>query len=77
MAGSGGGQNAILSDQELLDTIGSTNLGNQLDNLWVVVATVAANDEECAISTLGYREQNSCDKGLAVVWLLEYCCLLS
>lgn len=48
MAGGRRRQDAILADQELLDTVGSTNLGNQLDNLWVPIPPVAADDEESA-----------------------------
>lgn len=48
MAGSGRGQNTVLADEELLDAVRSTNLGNQLDHLGVPETTVATNDEERA-----------------------------
>lgn len=46
MAGGGGRQDTVLADEELLDTVGGTNLGNQLDDLGVPVTAVTANDEE-------------------------------
>lgn len=48
MAGSRRGEDTILPDEELLDAVGGTNLGNQLDHLWVPKATIAANDEKGA-----------------------------
>lgn len=46
MASSRGRQNTVLADEELLDTVGSADLGNQLDNLGVPVAAITADDEE-------------------------------
>jgi hypothetical protein len=46
MAGGRRRQNTILADEELLYTVGSTDLGNQLDDLGVVVAAITTNDEE-------------------------------
>lgn len=46
MAGSGCGQNAVLADKKLLDAVGSTDLGNQLDHLGVPETTITTNDEE-------------------------------
>lgn len=46
MAGSRGRQDTILADEELLDTVGGTDLGNQLDNLRVPVAAITTDDEE-------------------------------
>lgn len=71
MTGSRRAHDAILTDQELLDAIGSTNLGNDLSNLWVPEATITANDEERALDTLGDRLEDAGDKGLGVVLLLE------
>lgn len=45
MAGSGRGQDAILADQELLDTVCRTNLGNDLDNLGIPESTITTNDK--------------------------------
>ena len=39
-------QDAILADQELLDTVCRANFGNQLDDLWVPEPAIAANNEE-------------------------------
>lgn len=46
MAGGGGGENTILADEKLLDTVGSTNLGNELDDLGVPEATITTNNKE-------------------------------
>ncbi len=46
MAGSRGGQDTVLADEELLDAVGSANLGNQLDDFRVPKASIATNDEE-------------------------------
>lgn len=46
MAGCGSRQNAILSDEKLLDAIRGANFGNQLDHLGVPVSAIATNDEE-------------------------------
>ena len=40
------GENAVLADQELLDSVGSTNLGNDLDDLWVPEAAITTNNKE-------------------------------
>jgi hypothetical protein len=45
MAGSGSRKDTVLADDELLDSVCSTNLGNELDNLGVPVATIATDDE--------------------------------
>jgi hypothetical protein len=46
MAGGGCAENAVLSDQELLDTVCGTDLGDQLSDFWVPVTTITSNDEE-------------------------------
>lgn len=46
MARSRGRQDTVLADEELLDTVGGTNFGNQLNDLRVPVATIATDDEE-------------------------------
>ncbi len=70
-------ENAILADQQLLDTIRSSNLSNELDNFWVPVSSITTNDEESSLSSLRDSEEDRCDKGLGVVWLLENSDLLS
>lgn len=64
-------QNAILSDHELLDTVCSTNLRNQLRNLWVPVASITTNDEEGSIYAFWDREEDTGNEGFGVVLLLE------
>ena len=46
MAGSRCRQDTVLADQELLDSVSSTDLGNQLDNFRVPEAAITTNDEE-------------------------------
>lgn len=46
MACSGSGQDTVLTDEQLLDAVCGTNLGNQLDDLGVPVAAITTNDEE-------------------------------
>lgn len=38
-------EDTVLTDQELLDTVGGTNLGDQLSDLGVPVATITTNDK--------------------------------
>jgi hypothetical protein len=45
MAGGGSGKNSILADDELLDTVGGTDLGNQLDDLGVPEPAITTNDK--------------------------------
>ena len=77
MARCGCGEDAILSDQELLDAVSCTNLGYQLHDLWIVVSSISANDQEAVFDTFGYRKQDAGDKRLAVMGLLEDLDLLS
>ena len=46
MRGGGGRKNAILSDEELLDAVSGTDLGNQLNDFGVPVASITSNDKE-------------------------------
>lgn len=48
MTGSGSGQNAILADEQLLDTIGGTDLCDQLDDLGVPVPAITTDNQEGA-----------------------------
>lgn len=71
VAGRGGTHNAMLAHQELLDTVGGTDLGNLGDHLSVVVTAITTNDEEGTLSTLGDRQKGASDEGLGVMGLLE------
>lgn len=71
MTGGWSAENAILTDHQLLDTVRSTDLCNQLHDLGVPISSITANDEESAIGTFGYGQKDGGDKRLAVVWLLE------
>ena len=46
-------QYAILSDQNLFDSVCSTNLSNQLYHLRVVEPSISPNDEEAAFCAFG------------------------
>jgi hypothetical protein len=77
MAGSWSAQNTIVSDNELLDTIGSSNLGNQLSHLWIPVSAVTANDQSASLDAFRNGEQDTGNECLAVVWLLKHLDLLA
>ena len=77
MAGSRCAKNAILSDDQLLDAICSTDLCNQLHNLWVPISSITTNDKESTFYTFGYGQEDRGNEGLAVVRLLEDGDLLS
>lgn len=53
MAGGRRAQYAILPDQNFLDSVCSTNLGDQLYYLWVVESSIPSNDEEAAFCAFG------------------------
>lgn len=48
MAGSGSGQNAVLADEQLLDTVCGTDLCDQLDDLGVPVPAITTDNQEGA-----------------------------
>ena len=64
-------QDTILANEDLLDPIGSSNLGDLLNDLGVVVAAIARDDQESALSTFGDRQEDAGDEGFGVVGLLE------
>lgn len=49
VAGRGRAEDTVLADQQFLDSVCRANLGNQLDNLRVVVTSIATNDEEASV----------------------------
>ena len=71
IAGRGSTENAILADDELLDAIASADLGNQLCDLGVPVASITTDDQCGSFDTLGDGEKDAGNKGLGVVFLLE------
>ena len=77
MACRGRAQNAILANDQLLHTIGSPNLRDQLNELWIVEASIACNHKCTAFSALRYGKKDACDEGFTVVWLLEDCGLFA
>jgi hypothetical protein len=64
-------QNSVLSDQQLLDAIRSSDLGDYLHDLLVVVTSVTADDQERIPSSLGDALQQGRNEVLGVVRLLE------
>lgn len=62
IASSWGTKNAILADNQLLDTVGCTDLGDQLDDFRVVESAITANDEGSALCALRDGEQDACDE---------------
>jgi hypothetical protein len=71
VTGCGCAENTVLADQELLDTVSGTNLGDQLSDLGVPVTTVTTDNEGWARYALGDGEQDAGNEGLWVVVLLE------
>lgn len=71
VARSRGAHDAVLADNELLDTIGGPDLGYLLDDFGVVVAAIATDDEESVLSAFRDGEEGAGDEGLGVVLLLE------
>lgn len=71
MAGRRGTENAMLPDHKLLDSICSTNFGNQLHNLRVPKSSVTTNDQKSTVCTFGYGEEDGGNKGFTVMWLLK------
>jgi hypothetical protein len=70
-------ENAIVADDELLDSIGRSDLSDQLGYFWIPVATISSNDECAALNAFRYGQKDAGDERLAVVWLLKDLDLLS
>jgi len=71
MAGSWCAHDTILANKQLLDTVRSTNLSDQLHHLWIPVSPIATNDEEASVDAFWDREEDAGYEGLAVVLFLE------
>lgn len=71
VAGRGGTHDTILADQQLLDTVGSGDLGDLVDHFVVVVTAITTNDEERVLDTLWNGQENARNEGFGVVGLLE------
>ena len=71
MAGSRSTKNTILTDQQLLDTVGCADFGDLLCDLRVPVTTVTTNNEESTLNALRNRLENAGDERLGVVLLLK------
>lgn len=55
-------QDTILTDQKLLDSVRSSNLGYQLDNLGVPVSAITADDQEASLDAFRNRKENAGDE---------------
>ena len=53
MAGGWRAEDAILTDQKLLDTVCCSNLCDLLHDFWVVESSVSSDDQECPFCTFG------------------------
>ena len=63
MAGSWRTKDAVLPIYQLLDAISSANLRNQLHDLWVIVASITADDKEGTVNTFGDGEEDGGNEG--------------
>lgn len=64
-------EDAIVSDDELLYSICSSDLCNDLCDLWVPESAITTNNQCAALDAFGNGEKSCSDKGLGVVRLLE------
>lgn len=71
MAGSRSTEDTVLTDQQLLDAVCGTDLGDLLGDLGVPETTVTTNDEESTLGALRNRLEDAGDERLGVVLLLE------
>lgn len=77
VAGSRSTEDTVLTDQQLLNAICCTDLGDLLGDLRVPETTVTTNDEESALSALRNRLEDAGDERFGVVFLLENLDLLT
>lgn len=77
MTGSRRAEDAVLTYDEFLDTVSSTNLCNQLHHFRIVEPSISTNDKEGTFNTFWDREKDRSDEGLRIVGLLEDSNLLS
>jgi len=71
ITGSRGAEDAVLTHEQLLDTVSGTNLCDLLNSLGVVVTAVTGDDEGSILSSFRDRQDNAGHKGFSVVSLLE------
>ena len=53
VAGCGRAEYTVLPNKQLLHSVRSANLGDQLDDLRVVVTSISANDQEAPLGAFG------------------------
>lgn len=71
VTGSGGTEDAVLADEQLLNTVSRTDLCDLLNNIGVEVTAVTGDDESGTLSTFRDRLDDAGHEGLGVVGLLE------
>jgi len=64
VTGGGCAHDAVLTDEKLLDAIGSAHLGNGLGDLGVPVTAITTNHEECALDAFGDGLQDASNERL-------------
>ena len=73
MTGCWRAENAILTDQELLDPIGGPDSCNQLHDLGIPISAISSDYQETTGYTFGYCEQDARHEGFAIMWLSKDC----
>jgi len=71
MTGGRRAHDTVLSKQQLLDTVGSTDLCDQLHDLGVPVAPISSDNKVAVLDTFWDGKKNAGDECLGVVILLE------
>lgn len=64
MASCRSAQNALLSYQQLLHAVRSSDLGDQLDDFGVIVSSIPADNKKRTLCAFGDGLENACNKGL-------------
>jgi hypothetical protein len=55
-------QNAIVSNNKLFDPVCSSNLRNDLGDLWVPESAITANNQCASLNAFGDGEEGCCDE---------------
>jgi len=71
MTGGRRAHDTVLSKQQLVDTVGSTDLCDQLHDLGVPVAPISSDNKVAVLDTFWDGKENAGDECLGVVILLE------
>lgn len=60
-----------MSDDKLLHSVRSSDLRNDLCDLWIPESAITTNNQCAALDAFGNGEKSCCDERLGVVSLLE------